>query len=156
MVSTGNQANPSNGEETKASQTKSSGPSKQLTGTGTQKKVEPYMTNVQKNKFGFRTIGTKPNPNRPPANGRGPTDPTYVCELMYASWDELTASFKDLEEGEAEALKDYFNTVCPQQELGEYLFRTKEEFKTKTNALGDQNRKLFTNAVIEVGLLEKV
>ena len=51
--------------------------------------AEPAKTNVTQTKFGFRSIGTKPGPNKPPANGRGPGDSEYVVEMLIASWDNL-------------------------------------------------------------------
>ena len=49
---------------------------------------DPSKTNVPKtNKFGFRSIGTKPGPHKPPANGRGASDPTYMRELLDHCWE---------------------------------------------------------------------
>ena len=80
--------------------------------------------------------------------GRGSVNFATVVEAMMEVWDELKEAIEDLPEEEQKALRDYFNNFIENEDdLGDILFGTPENFDARVKFLDEAVAKKYTDEI---------
>merc|ERR1712173_495365 len=78
-------------------------------------------------------------------SGRGAkSDPTFVVDTVHGSWEELEEALGRLSADDKQAMKDHFNgLIADEDDLGDALFGTADEFKSRLSYLEGDALKTF-------------
>ena len=77
---------------------------------------------------------------RPKKNGRGCVDSAAVVDALVEAWDDLIAAIDSLPQEEQDAIKLHFNGLIDgEDDLGDCLFGTAEDFDSRVKFLDDEN-----------------
>ena len=89
------------------------------------------------------------------ADGRGfGDDPNGVVDSMEAEWDNLKEKL-DSNPEMAETMKQHFNAyIDGEEDLGDYLFGSFEDFADRIKLLDDEIKQSFTDELHTQGILD--
>ena len=112
----------------------------------------PKSMNKTKGNFRKLNIQTRRKPGR-----SGEIDTTYVIEVLKEDWSALQDGLNTMSKEEKDAVKKYFNEICPEDddELGDVLFGDVDDFDAQIQALNDEPKAKFVNALFDVEVLDK-
>ena len=81
-------------------------------------------------------------------SGRGSVDAKAVIDCMKDAWDELQTAISNISEEEQQQLKDHFNGfIDGEDDLGDILFGTAEDFDSRVKFLDDEVQKKYTDEI---------
>ena len=81
-------------------------------------------------------------------SGRGSVDASAVVDAMMTTWDDLQNAIGNLSEEEQQQLKDHFNGfIDGEDDLGDILFGTAEDFDSRVKFLDDEVQKKYTDEI---------
>merc|ERR1712032_703401 len=81
-------------------------------------------------------------------SGRGSADATAVVEAMMDAWDDLQEAIGKLNEEEKKQLTDHFNGfIDGEDDLGDILFGSAEDFDSRVKFLDDEVQKKYTDEI---------
>ena len=75
---------------------------------------------------------------------------------MNDEWDGILEEYRELDEPDQEELREYFNSVIAEDNLGTFIFDKEnllEDIVAKLNALDDGDKEKFASAVEESRLI---
>ena len=92
---------------------------------------------------------TKLKVNAKVKSGRGSADAAAVVDAMTEVWDDIQTSLAKLTPEESEAIKNHFNSFIEgEDDLGDCLFGTSEDFDSRVKFLEDEVQKKYTDELI--------
>ena len=97
---------------------------------------------------------TKLKVNAKVKSGRGSADAAAVVEALTEVWDDVQTALGKLSAEESEAIKEHFNKfVDGEDDLGDALFGTAEDFDSRVKFLDDEVQKKYTDELVEQGVI---
>ena len=91
---------------------------------------------------------TKLKVNAKVKSGRGSQDATAVVEALMNVWDDMQEALNGLEGEQQQEIRDHFNSFIPgEDDLGDALFGTGEDFDSRVKFLDDEVQKKYTDEI---------
>ena len=98
---------------------------------------------------------TKLKVNAKVKSGRGSADAAAVVDALTEVWDDVQAALGKLGEEETDAIREHFNKfIDGEDDLGDALFGTSEDFDSRVKFLDDEVQKKYTDELIEQGVID--
>ena len=88
-------------------------------------------------------------------SGRGSADATAVVDALTEVWDDVQAALGELSEEARAEIKDHFNNhIDGEDDLGDILFGTSDDFDSRVKFLDDEVQKKYTDELVAQGVIE--
>ena len=98
---------------------------------------------------------TKLKVNAKVKSGRGSADAAAVVDALTEVWEDVQTALNKLTQDEADAIKDHFNKfIDGEDDLGDALFGTSEDFDSRVKFLDDEVQKKYTDELVEQGVID--
>ena len=81
--------------------------------------------------------------------GRGCIDPRQIVDAMAQVWDEITTTIGSLDEETQDDLKNWYNNLIEDEDdLGEILFGTVDQFEDRMRFIDDEPLEIYTDELL--------
>ena len=98
---------------------------------------------------------TKLKVNAKVKSGRGSADAAAVVDALTEVWGEVQTALSKLSDGERDDIKKHFNEyVENEDDLGDSLFGSAEDFDSRVKFLDDEVQKKFTDELVAQGIID--
>ena len=98
---------------------------------------------------------TKLKVNAKVKSGRGSADAAAVVDALTEVWGEVQTALSKLSDSERDDIKKHFNEyVENEDDLGDSLFGSAEDFDSRVKFLDDEVQKKFTDELVAQGIID--
>ena len=88
-------------------------------------------------------------PKKGQKKGRGSRDAAAILDILIEDWEEFQSGLNNLDPEDIDKIKVHFNTFIEgEDELGDMLFGSDDDFQCKFNLLSDPVQAQYTNEML--------
>merc|ERR1712232_163286 len=86
---------------------------------------------------------------------RGAEDASAILDIIVENWDEIQELIEELDINDAKEYQDHFNSLIENEDdLGDILFGTVEDFKQRSNFLSHDDARTYTKELQRLQVVE--